>query len=166
MLIHKHPSAALLLHILVANMDEKAALVASHKLLSELCGVSIMTVRRALTTLKDQNFIQTVRIGSERGGVLGYVVNSRIAWADSRDNLKYAAFSARVLVTSTEQTEPLDGPPLRQVPQMDPDDIQLPHGPGLPPPKQDNLDGLLPDLPAIRSVGGKRGDEDDQMKLI
>ncbi|MNJ71439.1 hypothetical protein D3C77_679820 [compost metagenome] len=97
-----------------------------------------------------QNFIQTIRIGSERGGVLAYVVNSRIAWADSRDNLKYAAFSARVMATPSEQSEPLDGPPLRQMPIMGPEDIQLPHGDGLPPPKQEEMPELLPDLPSIR----------------
>lgn len=139
-------------------MDEKAALVASHKLLSELSGVSIMTVRRSLAVLAEQNFIQTVRIGSERGGVLGYIVNSRIAWADSRDNLRYASFSARVLVTSTEQTEPLDGPALNQVPHMAPGDLQLPHGPSIPPPAQENIETMLPDLPAI-----KKG---DQLALI
>lgn len=157
-LIHKNPRAAQLLHILVAHMDEKAALVASHKLLSELSGVSIMTVRRSLAVLAEQNFIQTVRIGSERGGVLGYIVNSRIAWADSRDNLRYASFSARVLVTSTEQTEPLDGPALNQVPHMAPGDLQLPHGPSIPPPAQENIETMLPDLPAI-----KKG---DQLALI
>lgn len=157
-LIHHNPRAAQLLHILVANMDEKAALVASHKLLSELCGVSIMTIRRSLTVLVDQAFIQTVRIGSERGGVLGYIVNSRVAWADSRDNLKYASFSARVLVTSTEQTAPLEGPELKQAPIMAPGDLQLPHGPGMEPPAQETLNGLLPDIPAI-----KKG---DQLSLI
>ena len=161
-LIHKKPSAAQLLHILVSKMDEKAALVASHKLLSELCNVSIMTIRRSIAVLVEQNFIQTVRIGSERGGVLGYIVNSRIAWADSRDNLKYASFTARVLVTSTEQTEPLEGPELNQVPHMEPGDIQLPHGPGKEPPTQDNLEGFLPDLPSIK----RAQDEGDQLKLI
>ena len=162
-LIHKNPRAAQLLHILVANMDEKAALIASHKLLSELCGVSIMTIRRSLTTLVEQSFIQTVRVGSERGGVLAYIVNSRIAWADSRENLKYAAFSARVLVTSSEQTESLEGPELKQVPRMGADDIQSPHGPGLPPPNQEPLHGMLPDLPSIKTADPTTK---DQLSLI
>ncbi|UXL41071.1 hypothetical protein V0M98_39170 (plasmid) [Pseudomonas silesiensis] len=150
MLINKHPKAAQLLHILVAHMDEKAALVASHKLLAQLCDVSIMTIRRSLVVLVEQNFIQTVRVGSERGGVLAYIINSRIAWADSRENLKYAAFNARVLVTSSEQTESLEGPELKQTPILAPGDLQMPHGPGLPPPAQDSLDGLIPDLPAAQ----------------
>jgi len=157
-LIHQHPKAAQLLHILVAHMDEKGALVASHKLLAQLCGVSIMTIRRALVTLVDQCFIQTVRVGSERGGVLAYIINSRIAWADSRENLKYAAFSARVLVTSSEHTESLEGPELKQTPVIGLDELQLPNGPGLPPPTQDTLDGMLPDLPAVK--------KSEQMDLI
>lgn len=158
MLTHQAPKAAQLLHVLVAHMDEKAALVASQNLLAELCGVSVMTIRRAVDVLVKQNFIQTVRIGSERGGVLAYVVNSRIAWADSRDNLKYAAFSARVIASPSEQSAPLEGPPLRQIPIMEPEDMQSPHGEGLPPPKQEEIEVLMPDLPAI-----KRG---DQMSLI
>jgi hypothetical protein len=152
-LINSHPKAGQLLHVLIAHMDEKAALVASHKLLSELCGVSVMTIRRSLAVLTEQNFVQTVRLGGERGGVLAYIVNSRIAWADSRDNLKYAAFSARVLVTSSEQTEPLEGEELHRLPLMSPGEHQLPHG-------LEPLDGPedLPDLPAIH-----RG---EQMKLI
>lgn len=142
----------------VAHMDEKSALVASHKLLAELCDVSIMTVRRSLAVLSGLNFIQTVRIGSERGGVLGYIVNSRVAWADSRDNLKYASFSARVLLTSSEQTEPLDGPDLMQIPFLSSGDLQLPHGPGVAPPAQETIEGMLPDLPSIQQ-------DDDQLLL-
>ncbi|WP_443694914.1 hypothetical protein [Pseudomonas sp.] len=146
----KQPKAAQLMHVLVAHMDEKAALVASHKLLSELCNVSIMTIRRSLAVLIEQNFIQAVRIGSERGGVLAYIINSRIAWADSRDNLKYAKFSATVMITSSEQTASLDGPELKHTPILAAGDIQMPHGPGLPPPTQDSLDGMLPDLPSVK----------------
>ena len=147
-LIKKNPKAAQLMHILVANMDEKAALVASHKLLAQLCDVSIMTIRRSLAVLVEQNFIQTVRVGSERGGVLAYIINSRIAWADSRENLKYATFSARVLITSSENTEPLEGPELKKTPFLAPGDMQIPHGPGLPPPAQDSFEEMLPNLPA------------------
>lgn len=150
-LIKKHPKAAQLLHVLVAHMDEKAALVASHKLLAELCDVSIMTIRRALAVLVEQCFIQTVRVGSERGGVLAYIINSRIAWADSRDNLKYAAFSATVMITSSEQTASLEGPALKPAPIMAPGDLQSPNGPGLPPPAQETIPGMLPDIPSIKS---------------
>lgn len=166
-LIHKNHRAAQLLHILVSKMDEKAALVASHKVLSDLCGVSIMTVRRSLAVLVEQNFIQTVRIGSERGGVLGYIVNSRIAWADSRDNLKYSSFSARVLVSSAEQTAPLEGPDLHQVPRMEPGDLQLPHGPGMEPPAQETLEGVgLPDLPSINTPAPAKGKTKEQLDLL
>jgi len=165
-LTHDAPKAAQLLHVLVAHMDEKAALVASQTLLAELCGVSVMTIRRAVDVLVKQNFIQTVRIGSERGGVLAYVVNARVAWADSRDNLKYAAFSARVIASPAEQSAPLEGPPLRQMPIMSPDDTQLPAGEGLPPPKQEVIEELLPDLPSIRSGSTSENRGGDQLQLI
>ncbi|MDF4211135.1 hypothetical protein P2W50_31275 [Pseudomonas protegens] len=157
-LIKRNPKAAQLLHKLVANMDEKGALVASHKLLAQLCDVSIMTIRRALAVLVEQNFIQTVRVGSERGGVLAYIINSRIAWADSRENLKYATFSAKVMVTSSEHTDALDGPELKQTPILGPGELQLPHGPSVPPPAQDSLETMLPNLPAVQ--------KGEQMDLI
>lgn len=148
-LIATQPRAAQLLHILVANMDERGALVASHGLLAQLADVSVMTVRRAIAVLGEKNYIQTIRVGGERGGVLAYVVNSRIAWADNRKNLRYAAFNARVLVSEAEQAGGIEGPDLVQLPIAGPDALQSPHGDGLPPPTQPPFDDLLPDLPAI-----------------
>jgi len=108
------PKAAQLLHVLVAHMDEQGALVTSQKVLAQLCDVHVMTIRRAIDTLTSMNFIQTVRVGGERGGALAYIVNSRVAWADKREKIRYAKFSAMVLVSSTEQEE-IDGEPLLQL---------------------------------------------------
>ncbi|MBU5205790.1 helix-turn-helix domain-containing protein, partial [Vibrio cholerae] len=91
---------AQLLHILVANMDKSGALIASQATLAKLMETSTATTKRALSVLIDQAWIQTIRLGSDRGGALAYVVNSRIAWADSRENIRFARFNARVLVSS------------------------------------------------------------------
>ncbi|WP_244158982.1 hypothetical protein, partial [Azotobacter beijerinckii] len=87
-------------------------------------------------------------IGGERGGTLAYVVNSRIAWADSRENLKLARFTARVLISSEDQAD-LGGEPLQQVPALAPGELQLPAGEGGKPPAQESLEGMLPDLPSL-----------------
>ncbi|MEW3697796.1 hypothetical protein QOZ28_32210, partial [Pseudomonas aeruginosa] len=67
-------------------------------------------------------------------------MNSRIAWADKRDNLQYALFNARVLVSTEDQAD-LGDAKLKQLPTMEDGDIQLPAGPGMDPPAQESLDG-------------------------
>ncbi len=152
-LISTAPRAAQLLHLIVANMDKKGALVVSQGTLAQLSGLSLSTVKRALTTLKDDHWIDVVRIGSERGGVSAYVVNRRVAWADKRENQRFAIFDARILVGEAEQDKLTieNKEPLKQIPMMEENEIQLPHGSGEQPPTQPSLDHLTPDLPFINS---------------
>lgn len=159
----QNPRAATLLHTLIANMDERGALIASQQTLATLCKFSLSTIKRAVSDLAAGNWIQTVTIGSGRGSSLAYVVNSRVAWADKRENLKYAMFSARVLVSEQDNPD-LGTAPLQQVPTLGPGDMQSPHGPSLPPPNQGELDNTLPDLPAI-TTGAQQVDT-DQLTLI
>lgn len=116
-LIAQAPRAAQLLHLLVANMDKTNALIASQATLARMSNVSVATTKRALHVLTEQAWIQTIRLGGERGGALAYIVNSRVAWADSRENLKFARFNARVLVSSQDQ-EDLGQAPLKNMPTL------------------------------------------------
>lgn len=149
-LIGSRPKAAQLMHLLVANMDRKGAVVASQQTLSELMECSVPTVKRAVRALRDDNWLDVARIGSERGGVNVYLINRRVAWADKRENQRYAAFDARILLSEREQDQmALEAKgPLRQLPQMGLGETQLPAGEGLEPPSQPALDGFEPDLPA------------------
>jgi hypothetical protein len=113
----KQPRASQILHILIEHMDNSNALVVSHATLCELSGLSASTVKRALAYLVQNKWIQAVRIGSERGGVLAYVVNSCVAWADKRDNLRLASFRAQVLVSSADEDN-LTTDPLSPIPGM------------------------------------------------
>jgi len=149
-LIGKKPKAAQLMHLLVANMDKSGAVVVSQKVLAEMMGVTTMTVKRAVTALKDDNWLDVSRVGSERGGVNAYLVNRRVAWADKRKNQRFAAFDARIILSAAEQdqeTLEANKPPLRQLPQLG--ETQLPTGEGEDPPSQPILEGMEPDLPAI-----------------
>lgn len=150
-LIGRAPMAARLAHLLVANMDAGGnAVVASQSTLGELLGVHRNTVRKAISVLESERWIEVVEIGG-KGGALAYVVNSRVAWAQGRDALAYAGFTARVVASSAEQTQPLeDRPPLRQVPVLLRGESQLPHGEGAQPPSQPALAGMEPDLPSLR----------------
>lgn len=147
-LISKHPRAAALLHVLIANMDEKGALITSQTTLAKLTNVSIATTKRALSVLIKGQWIQTIRIGSERGGALAYIVNSRVAWADSRENIKYARFSATVLISSEDQQDLGDGPLKYTMPSFKEGERQLPHGPD-----EGNVPFDLPMLPMLGQGG-------------
>lgn len=149
-LIGRNPRAAALLHLMVANMDKTGVLVASQATLAALTGVSVATTKRALAVLSDECWIDIVRLGSERGGVNAYAVNRRVAWADKRENQRFARFDARILVSEEEQGAPVadNRPPLRPLPSLSPGEMQIPHGDGLAPPSQPALGGMEPDLPA------------------
>lgn len=152
-LITRQPRAAALLHLLVANMDQRGSLVASQGTLAQLLEVSTATIKRALKILSDELWIEVVRLGSERGGVNAYVVNRRVAWADKRENQRFAMFDARILASERDQPAPIPDnlPPLRQIPAISPGEGQLPHGLGLDPPAQPSMEGMEPDLPELRA---------------
>lgn len=163
-LIAKSPRAAQLMHHLVAQMDQSAAVVASYSTLAAICAYSVATVRRAVDDLKADHWIQVVQIGG-KGGANAFIVNSRVAWAAPRGTLPLAAFSARVLSVATEQDDfTLSGPDLRRIPTLvSRTERQLPTGSGQEPPSQPSIEGLEPDLPSIQSEldhGRMRIDQD------
>lgn len=149
-LMRESPNAAMLMHLLVARVGDHNAVVASQKVLANLMGRHINTVKNALRVLKDKNWIEIRQIG-DRGTVNAYIVNDRIAWSGPRDGIRYSLFSARVLLSDEEQPdrESLDSQePLRRVPSLFAGEQQLPSGEGLPPISQPFFNGMEPDLPA------------------
>lgn len=151
------PRAAALMHTIVAHMDHNSAVVCSQATLAKITGMTLATVRRAVADLKEGKWIQVIALGG-KGGALAYIVNSRIAWATSRDKLHLSAFSARVIADADEQSiEALtDDTPLKRIPILMKGDLQLPLGPGDKPPSQPALDdSLLPDLPSIDQETGE-----------
>lgn len=169
-LINKHPAAARLMHRLVANMDRRGAVVISQKLLAEMMGVHRNTIGKAVKVLTEDNWIDTVQIGGQKGGVKAYLVNRRVAWADKRENQKYAIFDARVIASVSEQTENPRTDDLKQLPRAG--EFQLPTGTGLAPPSQPILPDCEPDLPAIndeekpRKIGVKEKAREIKRKRI
>lgn len=156
LLVRSNQRAAALLHVLIAHMDHQAAVVASRATLAQLVGYSEATVKRAVADLRADNWIDVVQLGG-KGGVNAYIVNSRVAWADSRERLGTAAFTARVLVRQEEQELPQIEAPLRRIPTLYPGERQLPTGPGEDPPSQPSMPGMEPDLPA-RHVDPETGE--------
>lgn len=159
-LIARKPRAAQLLHYLVAQMGHQNAVVVSQKILAQMMDVTDRTVRTAIADLVAENWIQVVHIG--KGKEAAYVVNDRVAWGQSRDQLRLSVFSATVIADLDDQeTGALERPELRRIPTLYPGEQQLPSGGGSHPPSQPALDGMEPDLPAIvRDDAGREYDVD------
>lgn len=149
-LMRDNPSAAMLMHLLVARIGQHNAVVISQKTLGDLMGKSRDTVKRALATLRDRNWIEVRQIG-QSGTVNAYIINDRVAWTGKRDGIRYSLFSASVVLSDEEQPDRNEleaQEPLRRVPSLLRGEQQLPSGDGLPPPSEPSLPGMEPDLPA------------------
>lgn len=143
----RSPRAAAMAHYLVANMESSGAVVASYATLAKITGMSVATVRRAIDDLKADRWIEVVQIGG-KGGANAFVINSRVGWAQGRDKMHLAAFTARVIADHDEQQQ-IDDAPLRRIPVLQRGERQLPCGPGEEPPSQPSIEGLEPDLPSV-----------------
>lgn len=149
-LMRDNPNAAMLMHLLVARVGDHNAVVVSQKVLAQIMGRHVNTVKSAFRTLRDRNWIEVRQIG-ERGTVNAYIINDRVAWAGKRDGIRYSLLSAAVVLSEVEQPDRDElgrQQPLRKVPSLGHGEQQLPVGPGLPPVSQPSFPGLEPDLPA------------------
>lgn len=143
----RNPMASALLHELVSKVGPHNAVAIPQTTLAKLLGVTDRTIRSALAVLEREQWIQIVRLG--KGRECAYVLNDRVAWAQSRDGLRASLFSATIVADYDDQTpETLDETPLQRLPRVFSGERQLPSGDGLPPVSQPFLDGMEPDLPA------------------
>ena len=145
-----NPRAAAVMMLMTSQMGRNNALVASQATLAKMAGCGLNTLKRALSVLREGNWIEVRQIGPT-GTACAYVVNDRVAWSGNRDGIRYSLFSASVLLADNEQPDKDEiglQPSLHPVPDLYPGEKQLPTGPGLPPPSQPSFDGMEPDLPA------------------
>lgn len=147
-LIKTKPTAAMVLHKLVARMENKNAVVISQKVLAQLVGCHERTITRAVADLVKANWID-VKYLNGPGTVAGYIINDRVAWGEKRENLRLSQFSANVIVSADDQPPEMleNTQPLKSMPALYPGEIQLPAGDGAEPPAQALLPGTEPDLP-------------------
>ncbi len=146
-LVMKNGKAAALMHILVSQMGDQNAVVIPRGTLAKIMNASEATVKRAIAVLREERWIETVQLGG-KGGVNAYIVNRRVAWQQSRDDLHLALFDAAIVADAKEQ-DSIGGPELRRVPVLYPGEEQLPSGQGEDPPAQALIEGLEPDLPFV-----------------
>jgi len=99
----KSPRSAALMHHLVARMGHQNAVVVSQKTLAKLMGCNERTVRRAVSDLVTDRWIQAVKLGSA-GTINAYVVNDQVAWGQPRDHRPaLSVFSAYVVADAADQ---------------------------------------------------------------
>src|SRR5215216_2707402 len=76
-LIRKNPLSAEILMFLIEKMGRTTnAVVCSYKTLTELTGYSRTSIANSLKTLKEDNWIEAIKIGN----ATAYCVNERVAW--------------------------------------------------------------------------------------
>jgi len=99
-LARKNPLAHEILYYLVEHMGRTTnAVVVSYKTLQEVTSTSRSTVGRAIKLLKDDSWVDSVKIGS----ATAYAVNARVFWQAGRNQKEYAIFSATVVASASEQ---------------------------------------------------------------
>ena len=99
-LIRKNALGAEVLMFFIETMGRTTnAVVCSYKTLSELTGYSRTSVATAIRTLKDDNWIDTIKVGN----ATAYCVNERVVWQAKKSQRKYAIFSATVVAGESEQ---------------------------------------------------------------
>lgn len=139
-LARKNPVAHEILYYLVEHMGRTTnAVVCSYKTLCEVTGVSRPTVGRAIKLLKDDNWIDTVKIGNANA----YCVNERVFWQAARNQRQYAVFSATVIASASEQESNYRDKAkqkLTYIPIIEETDIPITGDEDLPPPDQKDLD--------------------------
>lgn len=146
----KSPAAGALLHFFAGRVGDHNAVVVSQRTLAELTGMSLSTIKRALAVLETGRWVEIRRLGPT-GTVNAYVINDRVAWHRSRDELRHSLFSAEVIISADEQPDKEElghQEHLRRLPRLFEGERQLPSGPGLPPPSEPSLPGMEPDLPS------------------
>lgn len=139
-LIRKSPLAAEILMFLVEKMGKTSnAVVCSYKTLQELTGYSRTSVANAIATLKDDNWLATVKVGN----ATAYAINERVVWQAARNQRKYAIFSATVVASETEQEPDYHKKAtekLRYIPFVGAEERVMVGNEELPPPDQQDLE--------------------------
>ncbi|WP_054428183.1 replication/maintenance protein RepL [Achromobacter kerstersii] len=93
-------AARKLLTNLVKAMNRQNAVMVSQGSLAKLTGLSTPTVKRAIALLREEQWIEVLKVGTSNV----YRVNSSVFWTARADG-RWASFSAEILVNYDEQDE-------------------------------------------------------------
>jgi hypothetical protein len=102
-LYDQNATAGRLLFILAEKMNRQNALVCSYDTMSKITGFGRTALYNAVRHLKDNNWIQIIKVGTANA----YVINSRVFWQSYGDK-KMTVFHATIMTSSDEQDEPVE----------------------------------------------------------
>lgn len=112
-LIAKSPISAQILFFFIEKMGSlNNSVICSYQTLMEITGYSRPSVARAIKHLKDNHWIDTVKVGS----ATAYCVNAQVAWRHANNQRHYAIFSSTVVATSSENADFKTDRQLRHIP--------------------------------------------------
>lgn len=148
-LTSKDSNALTILLIMVEKMNKQNALVISQRNLEKITGKSRTTVHRAIKVLREERFIEVIKIGTANA----YVVNANVFWQDDHEKKnKFAIFDATVVASLDEQDqeyqENWDGIKIKSIPVLN-DEIPLNKG------KKYLLNGLTKEIKEIKEDEGE-----------
>lgn len=123
-LAQRAPSAHTVLWTLVQQMNKLNAVMISQDSLCKLTKLSSATVKRAVSLLREQQWLEVLKIGTANV----YRVNSDVFWQDRADG-RWASFHANVVLNFEEQDELTKTQPrvrTRHLPLVEADDAVMP----------------------------------------
>lgn len=100
-MISENPTALKIFLWLVKHMDGFGSLVASQIAICEALNIHRNTVSKSISYLRDKKVIAVLKSGTTNV----YAVNEQIAWKEKANLKKFAHFSAKVYLVSSEQDE-------------------------------------------------------------
>lgn len=89
------------LMFLIKNMDYNNALCVSMQALTEIMGLSRVSLSKRVKYLKDNGWIEVLKSGTSNV----YIVNPDVTWTSYANQKKYCKFSANILLSSSENAE-------------------------------------------------------------
>jgi predicted nucleotide-binding protein (sugar kinase/HSP70/actin superfamily) len=136
----KSPLALDLLMIFTQAMDKQNAVMMSYETMECISKKSRRQLSRAVNILKNDNWIQVIKIGTANA----YVLNTAVFWTDKGNKRHLGSFTAKVITTLEEQEKDLRVSPnvkLKRIPLLAGKDERLILGSDeLSPPDQKDID--------------------------
>lgn len=103
--------AAYLLFLFAEKANKQNAVMMSIHTIVQITGKTKRTVLRAIKKLRDERWIQVIKVGTANA----YVLNSVVFWSDYAYR-KYTTFGATIVASQDEQVENWDGVQLKHFP--------------------------------------------------
>jgi DNA-binding transcriptional ArsR family regulator len=100
-LMAKSGIASSLLFFIMEHMDNKNALACSYAVFQDYFKVSKPTITRAISLLKDNGFIDILKMGTSNV----YIINYAIAWSSWSNQKQFAKFDGTILVSKKENKD-------------------------------------------------------------